>query len=94
MTGTGPVTMQHVVKPRTQDTHTMALPTGRHAALLSLRAKLNKAHVIAHDLKLNKVSERALMLFTEVDAELAKVRKAPKPQETDDEINEGDDAAE
>lgn len=72
----------------------MALPTGRHAALLSLRAKFNKAHAIAEDLGLGKVSNQALELFTVVDAELAKVRKAPKPQETDDEINEGDDAAE
>lgn len=71
----------------------MALPTGRHAALLSLRAKLNKAHILADDLNLSKVSGRALELFTLVDAELAKVRK-PKPTETDDEVNEGDDAAE
>jgi hypothetical protein len=71
----------------------MALPTGRNAALLSLRAKLNKAHVIADDLKLSKVSDKAFELFTIVDAELAKVRK-PKPTETDEEINEGDDAAE
>jgi len=70
----------------------MALPTGRNAQLLSLRAKFNKAHAIAEELGMSKVSARAFELFGIVDAELAKTRK-PRPTETDDEINESDEAA-
>lgn len=72
----------------------MPLPTGRNAQLLSLRAKFNKAHALATDLHMAKVAAKAFELFTLVDTELSKTRKAPKTPETDDDINEGDDAAE
>lgn len=49
----------------------MALPTGKHALQLSLRAKLLKAHVIASDLGYDNVAAKALALFTEVDAKVA-----------------------
>ena len=71
----------------------MALPTGRHAVLLSIRAKLLKAHILAADAGMTKVSNEAFKLYTEVDSAIGKPNGKSAKRKVEEDI-EGDDAAE
>lgn len=72
----------------------MALPTGRHAELLSLRAKLLKAHILADKLGFSAISERCFADYVKVDAKIGTSPKTKTVKVKVEEDLEGDDATE